>query len=278
MLKLTEHLFEWTGDADAADFYERALFNHILSSQNPVDGRVTYNLSLAMGGFKSFQDPMDFTCCIGTGMENHSRYGRNIYYRGDNELFLFQYISSELSWKEKGITVVQKTRFPEEQGTTLEFRCDNPVRLIINVRYPQWAEDGISVKVNGAGKRVSQKPGSFIAIDRIWKTGDKLEIGIPFSLRIETMPDDSNRVSIMYGPLVLAGDLGAVNDSLSKSPDYVPVMIAEDRNPSTWIKPVEGKQNTFRTINTGRPRDVELRPFYTFYDRRYSIYWDLKAE
>ncbi len=278
MLKLTEHLFEWQGDAACADFYERALFNHILSSQDPVDGRVTYNLSLAMGGFKSFQDPLDFTCCIGTGMENHSKYGRNIYYHRDSELFLFQYIASVLDWKEKGVTITQKTGFPEEQGTTLEFSCKEPVQLEINIRYPFWAQNGMFVKINGAGRRISRKPGSFAVVERTWKTGDRIEISFPFSLRLEAMPDDRNRVAVMYGPLVLAGDLGPVKDSLSSAPGYVPVMMAENRDPSSWIKPVGGKVNTFMTINTGQPRDVELRPFYTFHDRRYSVYWDMKKK
>jgi DUF1680 family protein len=278
MLKLTEHLFEWKGDAASADFYERALFNHILSTQNPIDGRVTYNLSLDMGGFKNFQDPLDFTCCIGTGMENHSKYGRNIYYHADNELFLFQYIASELNWREKGVTVIQKTGFPEEQATTLEFKVKNPVRLKIYIRYPYWAVNGIVIKVNNNVKRVSGKPGSFVGIKRIWKSGDRLEIKLPFTLRLEEMPDDSNRVAIMYGPMVLAGDLGPLRDSLSNNPMYVPVMMKENRDPSKWIRLVKGKINTFLTVNTGRPRDVELRPFYTFYDRRYSIYWDLFTE
>ena len=99
MLKLSEHLFEWEASARVADFYERALFNHILSSQNPETGNVTYNLSLEMGGFKDFQDPFSFTCCVGTGMENHSKYGKNIFYHNDNELFVFQFIASELTWK-----------------------------------------------------------------------------------------------------------------------------------------------------------------------------------
>jgi DUF1680 family protein len=136
MLKLSEHLFEWNASARVADFYERALFNHILSSQNPESGNVTYNLSLDMGGFKDFQDPFSFTCCVGSGMENHSKYGKNIYYHNDNELFIFQFIASELNWKEKNIRVTQKTSFPEEQGSQFEFKCEKPVKLTLQVRYP----------------------------------------------------------------------------------------------------------------------------------------------
>jgi DUF1680 family protein len=279
MLKLSEHLFEWDASAKVADFYERALFNHILATQNPVDGHVVYNLSLDMGGFKAFQDPEDFTCCIGTGMENHSKYGRNIYYHNDDELFLFQYIASELTWKEKGLKIVQKTNYPEEQGSVLEFTCQNhPIKLAIGVRYPYWAENGIEILVNGYKKQVKQRPGSYVKIERTWKTGDKLEVKIPFSLRLESMPDDSNRVAVMYGPLVLAGDLGPLDDSASKDPMCVPVLMTENRNPSAWLKPVEGKVNTFITINTGKPRDIELKPFYSIYNRRYSVYWDLFNE
>jgi uncharacterized protein len=276
MLKLSGHLFEWDPSAGMADFYERALFNHILSSQNPENGKVTYNLSLGMGGFKAFQDPFDFTCCIGSGMETHSKYSGNIFYHNNNELYLFQYIASELSWKEKGIVVTQKTSFPEEQGSMIEFICDKPVKLSLMIRYPAWAKNGILLKVNNSVEKVSNMPGSFIALERTWATGDKVEISLPFSLHIEAMPDDTNRIALMYGPLVMAGDLGPIADTVIKSPDYVPVLMTEDRNPSEWMKPVEGKKNTFKTINTGNPVDIEFRPFYTIYDRRYSVYLDLK--
>jgi hypothetical protein len=259
MLKLSEHLFEWKASARVADFYERALFNHILSSQNPVTGNVTYNLSLEMGGFKDFQDPYSFTCCVGTGMENHSKYGKNIFYHNDNELFVFQFIASELTWKEKGIILAQKTSFPDEQGSQIEFKCEKPVKLALQVRYPSWARNGIEINVNGRRKSVSSQPGSFIQIEKTWKTGDKVEINIPFSLRLEPMPDDSNRVAVMYGPLVLAGDLGSVTDSLSNDAMYVPVMMTNNRDPSTWMKPVEGKLNTFITVNTGKPRDIAFQ-------------------
>ena len=275
MLKLSEHLFEWEASARVADFYERALFNHILSSQNPVTGNVTYNLSLDMGGFKDFQDPFSFTCCVGSGMENHSKYGKNIFYHNDNELFIFQFIASELTWNEKGIILTQKTSFPVEQGSGYEFKCENPVKLTLQIRYPSWAMKGIEIKVNGSLKKVTSQPGSFIPIEKTWETGDKVEVNIPFTLRLESMPDDSNRVAVMYGPLVLAGDLGPVSDSLSKDVMYVPVMMTDKRDPSTWMKPVEGRPNSFITVNTGRPHDVEFKPFYATYDRRYSIFWDL---
>jgi uncharacterized protein len=278
MLKLTEHLFEWEASVKADDFYERALFNHILSTQNPLDGHVVYNLSLDMGGYKYFQDPFDFTCCIGTGMENHSKYGRNIFYHNDKELFLFQFIASELTWKEKGIVVTQNTKYPEEQGTSIGFKCEKPQKLTLQIRYPYWANAGIRISVNGKALHLKVSPGNFIPVERTWKTGDKVEVKLPFILRLEAMPDDSNRVAVMYGPLVMAGDLGPVKDSASADAMYVPVLMTDKRDPSAWMKPVEGKINTFVTVNTGRPRDVEMRPLYTYYDRRYSVFWDMFME
>jgi uncharacterized protein len=275
MLKLSEHLFEWEGSARVADYYERALFNHILSSQNPLTGNVTYNLSLAMGGFKDFQDPFSLTCCVGTGMENHSKYGKNIFYHNDNELFVFQYIASRLSWKERGIILTQNTAYPEEQSIRLEFECEKPVKLTLQIRYPSWAARGIVVNVNGSQIQLNGRPGSFIPVERIWKSGDKVEVIIPFSLRLESMPDDSNRVAVMYGPLVMAGDLGSLATEVSKDSVNIPVLKIENRDPSTWMKPVDGKPNTFITINTGKPCDVEFKPFYATYNRRYSVYWDL---
>jgi uncharacterized protein len=117
-----------------------------------------------------------------------------------------------------------------------------------------------------------------VAIDRTWENGDKLEVKFPFNLRLENMPDDRNRIAVMYGPMVLAGDLGPEVDPNYADPLYVPVLMSEDRDPATWTEPVAGKTNTFKTKNIGRPRDIELRPFYEIHDRRYSVYFDLFNE
>ncbi len=275
MLKLTEHLFEWHAAPAEADFYERALFNHILSSQHPENGRVIYNLALKMGGYKEYQEYEDFTCCVGTGMENHAKYGENIYYANDLELFVAQYIASELNWSAKGLKLTQNTRFPDEQATTLKFECKEPVKLNLQVRYPYWAKKGIIVKVNGKKVAVTTGPSSFVSIYRTWKTGDVVEISFPFSLRLEPMPDDSTRIAVMYGPLVLAGELGLVDNPEAASAMFVPVIMSESRNPSDWLVPVEGKVNTFLMKGVGKPKDVELKPFYATHDMRYSIFWDI---
>jgi uncharacterized protein len=275
MLKLTGHLFQWNAAPAEADFYERALFNHILSSQHPENGRVIYNLALKMGGYKEYQEYEDFTCCVGTGMENHAKYGENIYYANDQELFVAQFIASELNWGARGIKLTQTTGYPVEQGSTLTFECSEPVKLNLQIRYPYWALSGIDVKVNGKKVRVTGQPSGFIGIYRTWKTGDQVEISIPFSLRLETMPDDTNRIAILYGPLVLAGQLGPVDNPEASSPMFVPVILSESRNPSDWLTPVPGKANAFVMNGVGKPNDVELIPFHAIHDIRHSIYWDL---
>ena len=274
MLKLSEHLFEWAASPKVADYYERALFNHILSSQNPHDGRVIYNLSLDMGGTKVYQDPQWFTCCIGTGMENHSKYSKNIFYHNNEALYVSQFIAAELNWKEKGIKVRQTTLFPDEQGTTIEFECAKPVELALKIRYPQWAEKGIQISVNGKPKTIKAEPGSFVVVGNKWKNGDKVEVKFPFTLRLETMPDNQSRVAIFNGPVVLAGDLGYDPDSLSTDPMYVPVIMSKEKNPEKWLTSIVGESNTFRTHDVGQPRDVVLKPFYKTHERHYSIYWD----
>lgn len=278
MLKLSSHMFEWDAKPEVADFYERALFNHILSSQNPNDGRVIYNLSLEMGGHKIYQDPLWFTCCVGTGMENHSKYGRNIYYHNNDELYVSQYIASELNWKEKGLKLTQETNYPEEQATKLTIHTESAQKLALKVRYPYWADQGIELLVNGEQQKVNQEAGSFVTLERNWKDGDVVELKMPFSLRLESMPDDSSRVAVLYGPLVLAGDLGPEDDPRISELMYVPVFMTQSRNPADWLEPVPGKANTFFSKNVGRPRDVEFKPFYETHERRYSVYFDIFNE
>lgn len=275
MLKLSRHLFLWDPRAEVADYYERALFNHIMSSQHPESGRVIYNLSLEMGGHKTYQDPEWFTCCVGSGMETHAKYGANIYFHNEDELYVSQYIASSVNWAEKGVELTQNTTFPEEQGTTLTLAMEQPQDFTLYVRYPYWAEKGITIIINGKPQTVEAAPGSFLAIPRSWKDGDRVEIQMPFSLRLESMPDDEDRIAIFHGPVVLAGDLGPVEDEKAKDPDYVPVLMSEERAPEAWLEPVEGQVNTFRTVEVGKPRDVTLKPFYQTHDRRYSLYFDL---
>ncbi|MFZ4559870.1 MAG: beta-L-arabinofuranosidase domain-containing protein [Saprospiraceae bacterium] len=279
MLKLTQRLFMQEATPELADYTERALLNHILSSQHPQDGRVIYNLSLEMGGRKTYQNPLDFTCCIGSGMENHSKYNGDIYYHSENTLFINQFIASELNWREKGVVIRQETSFPEQQKTSLVFRCQKPVDLKLKIRYPKWLKSGqLYIRINGRKIAAPGNPGSYVELFSQWKNGDRVDIDLPFELRLDPMPDDPNRVAICYGPLVLAGDLGPEDVPNPYDREFVPVLKTTERNPARWLAPVEGQPNTFQSRGIGYPRDVTLRPFYQTHNRRYSVYWDIMSE
>ncbi len=273
MLKLTDLLVQLAPSSDAMDYYERGLLNHILASQNPQDGKVTYFLSLAMGGFKEFQDPFSFTCCVGSGMENHASYTHGIYYQQDNALWVAQFIASELDWAAKGVQVRQQTNFPQEQGSTLVFSMAQPTDFTLKVRKPYWAMQGVSLKLNGKALEAETDTPGFLSISRTWEAGDRLEIAMPFSLRTEAMPDNPNRLAVLYGPLVLAGDLGVLEDGNAERTETVPTLIRENTTPETWLEPA-GEPNTFRMKEGVGKGDIRLRPLYGLYDRRYTVYWD----
>ncbi|WP_257666387.1 glycoside hydrolase family 127 protein [Parapedobacter tibetensis] len=274
MLKLSDRIFQWEPSAEVADYYERALFNQILASQHPLTGHVIYNLSLEMGGHKHYQNPFGFTCCVGTGMENHAKYAGHIYYHNDDELYITQYMASELSWEDKGLTLRQETAYPQQQGTAFTFNLEESQRFDVKIRYPYWAEQGITIRVNGEEYQHGETPGSFVTLSRTWKDGDHVEVELPFTLRTEEMPDDHTRLAVLYGPVVMAGELGEVDDPKAKDSDFVPVFFTEDRNPKAWIETADGP-NTFSTQGVGKPRDVEMKPFYVTHDKRYSVYWDV---
>jgi DUF1680 family protein len=275
LLKLTRHLFCWNPSAEYADYYERALYNHILASQNPDDGMVCYYMPLQPGAFKTYSTPDDsFWCCVGTGIENHTKYADSIYFRDDQGLYVNLFIPSELRWQEKGLTLRQETRFPEENVTRLTLACDKPTTLSLRIRYPAWAAGPPVVKINGRTQKADGKPGTYVELKRTWKTGDRIEITLPMSLRQEAMPDNPNRVALLYGPIVLAGALGPQDREAPRTP----VFVSDGRPLVQRLKPVPGRTLTFQTQGVGRPADVTLIPYYAMHHQRYSVYWDLLTE
>nr|WP_257821959.1 glycoside hydrolase family 127 protein [Salipaludibacillus agaradhaerens] len=279
MLKLTRHTFKWNQLAEQADYYERALFNHILASQHPEDGRVNYFLSLDMGGQKDYRSKFgEFSCCVGTGMENHASYGKGIYYYSEKSLFITQYLPSTLKWQEYGVEVIQKTAYPEDEHINVAFHTDQPIKLAVNLRVPYWAEKGVEVTINGAPMKVNETPSQFITIERVWSQGDTIDLTLPMSLRIETMPDNTNRMAFMYGPLVLAGEVN--RNETTESDDRlsevfpVPVLISEKGHLLDHFH--KDKQSfMWKTDGIGYPHDVHLIPFYQMHDHHYTVYWDV---
>jgi len=303
MLKLTRHIFEWSADAAAMDFYERALFNHILPSQDPATGMVLYYCPLRPGAWKSFSTPEDsFWCCVGTGMENHAKYGDTIYFRDDRSLYVNLFIPSEVTWRKKGLAVKQYTRFPEEEATHLTISAAAPTRLALKVRNPSWVTSSIVVTVNGrrfGGADDGTRPGeeigrggqpggaSYVIVDREWKDGDRIDVRLPMALHTEGMPDDPQMIALMYGPMVLAGDLGEAGlDGLSrygpsapqmgrtKTP-IIPSLVGSAADVIGKTQRVAGAPLHFRTKGLAQPHDVDLVPLYRIVAERYTVYWNL---
>ncbi|MEI7421209.1 MAG: beta-L-arabinofuranosidase domain-containing protein [Prolixibacteraceae bacterium] len=291
MLKLTRHLFSWTADAKYADYYEQALYNHILAAQDPRTGMASYFMPFKPGLFKVFSTPTNcFWCCVGTGFESNAKYSESIYYHDDNSLYVNLFIPSELSWKDKGIKITQETKFPEEASTRFTVSANQPVKVSLHFRYPSWAMKGATVKVNGKNFAVKAKPGSYIVVERKWKTGDKIELSYPMELRLVPSNDNPLKAAIAYGPVLLAGKMG--KDGLKAPAPYAETSQREFNNyniPSDlisslnihggkiadWLKPVAGQSLTFKTTGVSE-KDITMIPYYQLNDERYVIYWDLK--
>ena len=279
MMKLTRHRFGWNPDARLMDYYERLVFNHRLGTINPEDGTMMYYLPLASGYWKTFGKPYDsLWCCTGTGSEEYAKLTDTIYFHDDDSLYVNLYVDSSLEWPEKGLRFKQETKFPEQQGTTITVTAKNPTELGIHLRVPYWAQGG-SVKINGATLPAFSSPSSYLALHRVWKTGDKVELNLPMALHIDPMPDDPSIQAVMYGPLVLAGRFDQVSKEMLYG-DYepkpgdqakVPEIVADASKPTAWVEP-DGKQPlTFRA--DGQSQELNLVPLYQIIDNRYAVYW-----
>jgi uncharacterized protein len=295
MLRLTRLLFANDPAAAYGDYYEKALYNTILASQDPDTGMVTYFQSTRPGYIKLFCTPFDsFWCCTGTGIENHAKYADSIYFRGApggpqrDALYVNLFIASALSWKEKGLTLRQATSFPEAGRTRLEITAAAPVELALHIRHPAWAA-GAAVRVNGVAAEVPGGPGSFIALKRTWKAGDVVEVDLPMALRMELLPGTTDTAAVVYGPIVLVGALGHevkpgedlhVNErtigSVFNEPIEVPALAGELARIPERIKPGNAPL-TFKTEGIGRPADVTLIPYYRMAHQHYNMYWKLQT-
>ncbi|HZJ83133.1 MAG TPA: beta-L-arabinofuranosidase domain-containing protein, partial [Clostridia bacterium] len=219
MLKLTKGLFRYKPEAKYMDYYERALYNHILASQNqsgPVGGS-TYFMPLSPGGLKTYDEDGN-SCCHGTGMESHIKYQESIYFHNDDNLYVNLYIPSKLNWEEQGVEIIQSGDYLKDNRLCFQIKGNGEFK--INFRVPYWIEKGFELKVNGKEEKVDAQSGSFAAINRQWQDGDKVEVYLPFTFRLERTPDVEELVSIMYGPIVMVGK--------SHSTEYIELDIDED--------------------------------------------------
>ncbi len=282
MMKLSRHLYGWIGDPRIFDYYERLMFNVRLGTQDPK-GMLMYYVSLKPGYWKTFGTPFDsFWCCTGTGIEEYSKVNDSIYFQDDGNLYVNLFAGSELQWPEKGLTVIQDTRFPVEEGTTLTIKAQRPTVLGIRVRIPYWATRDVSFRINGRRHRVHAEPATYTTLHRTWRDGDRIEVSLPMSLHVCPTPDDPTVQAVMYGPLVLAGDMG--RDGLSNSRIYghygpqdnhrdypMPELATASGLGSVAVRRVSGEELRFETI--GQPTSMQLKPLYQVADERYTAYW-----
>ena len=292
MLKLTEDLFRNNLSAKYADYYERTLYNHILSTQHPVNGGYVYFTPARPRHYRVYSSPNEgMWCCVGSGMENHGKYNEFIYTHSKDSLFLNLFIASELNWKEKGIKLKQQTQFPFEQGTKLTV-TEGSSRFKLLMRYPSWVKEGaLKISVNGKAVSYTANPSSYVAIERVWKKGDVVQVALPMHSTIERLPNVPEYIAIMHGPILLCAKTGTedlkglvADDSRwghiasgEKLPvDKAPIIIEDNiASITNKLKPVSGKPLTFtvsqiKMVNT---IDVVFEPFFKIHDARYMMYW-----
>jgi DUF1680 family protein len=289
MLKLTRSAFSWNPSAATMDYYERALYNQILGSQDPDSGGMTYFYNLKPGHFKIYSTPFDaMWCCVGSGIENHSKYADTIYSHNDDTLWVNLFIPSLLDWQEKDLRVRMETKFPVDDTITLTINTKTSQELDLNIRVPYWATQGAEVTINGEKQNVKSTPESYLTLSRQWKDGDKIAVRLPMSLHLRTARDKKNLTTIMYGPIVLAGELGTkgmpsdVSSSQSAhsgaSDPPVPVLLIDAKKDlSSWLKRVPGDTLRFKTVGVGKPNDVTLIPLADLHHQRYTVYWETMA-
>jgi DUF1680 family protein len=287
MLRLTRALLAESPAPAYGDYYERALYNGILASQDPESGMMTYFQATRPGYVRLYNTPTEsFWCCTGTGMENHAKYGDSIYFHDEGALWVNLFIPSTVRWAARGITLTQTTRFPERDTTRFAIGVRRPVRATLRVRRPGWC-DGISIAVNGRRTSVTPDASGYVAVAREWRDGDVVDVHLPMRLRTEPLPNAPEYVAFVYGPIVLAGRLGTdgitpdaqiiknerTSGSMLNATVEVPALVGGGRDLASRVRPVSGEPLTFETVGLGRPRDVRLAPYARLAHERYALYW-----
>jgi len=286
MLKLTRHLYQWTADPRYFDYYERTLLNHRLGTIRSDTGATMYYLSIVPGAWKTFNSEFDsFWCCTGTGVEEYSKLNDSIYFHDADGIYVNLFTPSQVQWAAKGVTLRQNTAFPEQPSTTFTVKTAQPAQFAMHLRVPWWLTSGGSVRVNGKPLEAFAGPGSYLTIVRKWHDGDRVEMALPMRVHVEAMPDNNREVAFLYGPLVLAGELGSteglgpkaiigeLGPDLKQHPLEVPGIRAAGREAAECMERAEGAELAFRT--KGQSSNLRFVPFNAVFDERYSVYWSL---
>jgi DUF1680 family protein len=293
MLKLTEGLHRMAPQARYADYYERALYNHILAAQHPEHGGYVYFTSARPRHYRVYSAPnIAMWCCVGSGMENHGKYGAFIYSHQDEMLYVNLFIASELNWRQKGVRIRQETAFPDEPKTALTVLTDTPVRFALKVRHPQWVPAGqLRLTLGRRTWTAQSEPSSYVTLDRRWRNGDRLEVALPMHTAVEQMPGVEDYIALLHGPIVLAAKTGTEDlrgliagqgrmDHVAHGTllglDEAPMLVGDPAAIPDKINPVAGERLRFTASELIRPetfRNLVLEPFFRIHDSRYMMYW-----
>lgn len=298
MLRLSKMLFQTSEQKKYIDYYERALYNHILSTQHPETGGLVYFTQMRPGHYRVYSQPhTSMWCCVGSGMENHSKYREMIYAHSGSKLFVNLFIPSSVYWKEQEVELIQETRFPEEDASRLTVIPKNKnAHFTLQVRKPDWLAEGKwSIQLNGKELPAESKNG-YIAISRKWKKGDRVIVRMPMEVRAEQLPDQSGYYAFLYGPIVLAAPTGTehmdglfADDSrgghIAKGKQTplkdMPIVVGEASDLPSLLQAIPEKPLSFR-IRSLYPEKysngLELIPFFRLHDSRYIIYWPQATE
>lgn len=293
MMKLSKQLYEASNDLRYIDYYERAMYNHILGSQHPGHGGLVYFTPARPQHYRVYSNPeQTFWCCVGSGIENHAKYGELVFSHDTENLYVNLFMSAKLNWKEKGLRLTQTTNFPETDRTTLKIETDAPQQRTIFVRHPKWNDKApLQVKINGKKVRTHSKAGDYLALQRKWKNGDVIELTFSPYIYAEQLPDGSPYVALLHGPVVLAAPsgqqdlqgiiaddsrMGHVAHGPLISREKAPVLLIDQSNWIKQINKVEGSPLHFNLGNIVHPAEadtLQLIPFYQLHDSRYIMYW-----
>ncbi len=272
MLKLTEYVFSRDFQGLCMEYYERALYNHILASQHPDDGMVCRYTPLASGTKKTYSSHFDsFWCCVGTGLENHTQYTNNIFSKSnDDGLIVNLFIPSVVHWKEKNMDIKIETQFPESNIVKIKFEGEKK-HFPLYIRWPRWAKKDIIAHINGKEEFYDIAPNDYLFYkDQEWGTGVELTLEFPMNIHLVSMPDNPDRIGVFYGPVLLSAGLGN-EENVSTIPEFV----LPAKEIASAITPVKGKPITFTTQAATRPAGVELTPFYNMHGQRHAVYFDM---
>jgi hypothetical protein len=284
MMKLTRHLFGWSPNARLMDYYERLLWNVRLGTQEE-HGMLMYYVSMQPGYWKTFGTAYDsFWCCTGTGVEEYAKLGDSLYFHDENGIYVNQFAASEVDWPEKGVRLAQHTEFPTEESTALTIHCAKPVRFALRVRKPYWC-DGMAIRVNGRPEKVAAGADGYVELDRMWQSGDRVEVALPMRFHVTPLPGDPTIQAMMYGPLVLAGLMAGEDvtpemiygpmgpDHSGHFTDATMPRIDADKSGAWVVKAGEPLQ--FKTA--GQTETMGLKPLYQVRNERYTIYWNVNS-